>query len=222
MTLCQTQIQEAIIKIPPSPPSEQITTPRIQTPITMTPSWHTITFNSPSLTQDQEQLTQFYINKFQAEDKLCEQQAADGFSIEEVEAGEVHDKPLKQDKGKGHELTTKIPKEFQTQTLPSPTPTIPASNLSALDLTLTVPPPQYNVYFNNGFMTTEKATYNNMRALSSKKPLTPSQTQLPLPPFTSSCSAKEFWQWMEDTGFWNDLRIETKGTLSNNKQSSKA
>ena len=91
MMLHQTQIQEAIIKIPPSPPSEQITTPRIQTPITMTPSWHTITFNSPSLTQDQEQLTQFYINKFQAEDKLCEQQAADGSCIEEVEEGEVEE-----------------------------------------------------------------------------------------------------------------------------------
>ena len=112
----------------------------------------------------------------------------DGSHIEKVEEGEVYDKPPKQNKGKEHELTTKILEEFQTP--PSPTPTTPASDLSALDLALTVPPP--NVYFNDSFTATKKAAYNNAKALSSKRPLTPPQTQqLPLP-FTSSCSIEEF------------------------------
>ena len=182
MTLQQTQIQEAIIEIPPSPPSEQVATPRVATPVTMTPPQCTITFDSPPLTQSNEQLVQFYVEKFQAKNKLREQQATDGSRVEEIEEGEVADKP-KQHKGKERELTVKIPKEYRT-------PPSPASDLSALDLSLTVPPP--NVYFNDGFTATKKAAYDNAKASSSKKPLTPPQTQqLPLPS-ASSCSIEEF------------------------------
>ena len=81
----------------------------------------------------------------------------------------------------------KIPEEFRIP--PSLTSTTPASDLSALDLTLTVPPP--NVYFNNGFTATKKAVYNNAKVSSSRKLLTPPQTQPPSP-LPSSCTAEEF------------------------------
>ena len=78
---------------------------------------------------------------------------------------------------------------------------------------MTVPPP--NVYFNDSFTATKKAAYNNVKASLSKRPLTPSQTQQPPLPSTSSCLIEEFRQWMEDTCFRNDFHIETKGTPSN-------
>ena len=87
MAVRKTMLTEEIVyeQTPASPPSTQAKTPQIPSPITIMSPPKVVTFPSPNLPKDEDELAKYYVQKWRGE----QQQAEDGLMIEEV----IQEKP---------------------------------------------------------------------------------------------------------------------------------
>jgi len=212
MAVRETILERELIyeQTPISPPSTQAETPQIPSPVTITSPPKVVTFPSPVLPKDEDELTKYFIQKW----RLEQQQAEDGLKIEEVVQEErerlepvlkeLIPETLKPDKGKGHELTITIPKEYCDPSVVECSPSEPRSAISDLDLPLIMPPPiealqNSNTYYNDGFTTTERAAYENAMVSSSRRAPTPPPVEQPRPsppPLVNTPTVDELNGWM--------------------------